>query len=370
MLRLILNQLALYRRAAGNFIRLLESSLRIAHRDFRLWRIRRKAYRNLINQALKKEEFIRELEESPFSQDDIKISYIASIRYIDNANSRLPKFLDSILANADDLKRIEVLMVIDSDDDIEYFLLLKRIYGNRFRICVFVSPERYGYERLHMYDKLLFKKVAPKTLMICDYSDDVTITYKGFDTKLLEIDSWFPDKIYFVHTRHSWRAAFLGDVSKEVYRLYWVMQVQGPYSYVPVISRKIYELAEQALQTLPEAERGNWSPFCNASIYDCYIDAIASMMVGKLRDGWERIIPLDMMKVHHYNLYAAHQHRRDRYNLSPTDRAIIDMLGTSTLKHLDTIATYLARAATAAPLIPSKDTEDDTNKPARQKLAS
>lgn len=369
MKRLIINQINLYKRAVYNFIRLLESSVKIGLRDLRIAHIKKRAYQNLLKLALSKEEVIRELEESHFSQDDIKISYIASIRYIDNANSRLHKFLESVIENADDVKRVEVLMAIDIDDDIEYFLRIKRIYGNRMRLCIFISPERYGYERLHMYDKLLFRKISPKTLMIGDYSDDVTITCKGFDTKLLEIDSRYPDKIYFVHTRRNKRAEYLGDVSKEVYRLYWSMQVKGPYSFVPVISRRILELAYKAMETLPPAEQENWSPFCNASIYDCYIDTISSMMIAKVLNGHDRIAVLNMMKVNHYNLFAPHQHKLDKHNLSPTDRAIIDMLGVATLKHLDTIATFLAKAATIEPVSINKENVSDAEYQEEQRLA-
>lgn len=369
MKRLITNQIGLYKRALLGLVRLFESSIKIALRDLRIGHIRKRAYRNMLYLALNKDEIIRELEESHFSQDDIKISYIASIRYIDNANSRLHRFLESILSHADDLKRIEVLLAVDVDDDIEYFLRLKRMYGNRFRMCIFISPERYGYEKLHMYDKLLFRKISPKTLMIGDYSDDVTITCQGFDSKLLEIDRRYPDKIYFVHTRKTKRAAFLGDVSKETYRLYWCMQAQGPYSFVPVISRRILELAYEAQETLPPEEQKNWSPFCNASIYDCYIDAISSMMIAKIPDGHERIVALDMMRVNPYNLFAPHQHNRDQYNLSPTDRAIIDMLGTDTLSHLDTIATFLAKAATARPILITQGKTGNAEYQEEQRLA-
>jgi len=341
MYRLIRNQYRLYRSAGGQLVRLFESSVKLALSDMRETKLKNKAYQNVLQDALRKEAVVKELEESIFGQDDIKITFAAAIRYIGNINCRLPLFLNSIIENTDDLKRVEVLLMIDSDDDIEYFLRIKRQYGNRFRLCIYVSPQRFGYEKLHLYDKILFKKIAPKTLMIGDYSDDVRITRRGYDTQLIEIDNRFPDKIYFIHTRHTNRDEFLGDVSKETYRLYWMMQAHGPLSFFPIFSRRVLEVMEDALQELPEAERANWSPFANAWICDCYIDAISTMLRAK---GYNRILQVDMMRMHHYNLFVSYQHNRDGNNLSASERALINLTGSQTRKHIDTIATYLANA--------------------------
>src|SRR5580698_8221579 len=132
-MRLISNQVRIYRHALANFRRLLASSYHTATVDYKQMKVSRRISKNLVHNILHKPQIVEELESSVFLAEPVRISFVAATRRLDNPNHRLHHFLQSVVTHAKDPSRVEVLLAIDSDDDIEHYLSLKRRYGNRLR---------------------------------------------------------------------------------------------------------------------------------------------------------------------------------------------------------------------------------------------
>jgi hypothetical protein len=337
---LIANQISLYRNAAQKIFYLLGSSVCMACSDFKAKKVHKQLNVNGTHKLLDDPAVIVELEATTFPGELVRISFVASVRCMGNPTHRIEKFIDSLLFYAKEINSVEVLLAVDADDDIEHYLQLKRKYAHQFRFRIFVSPVRHGYEKLHLYDKLLLPHMAKNSRMMCDYSDDCTISLKHFDEALLAIDVKYPDNIYFIHTRISNREEFLGDISKQPLYLFWAMQALSPYSYFPIISRGVLECASKALVTLPGAKQDNWSPFANSWICDCYIDAISNFVKA---GGVDRIEVLPMIERKKRDIYAPYHIKWDANDLSAADRAFIILLNEKTQLHLKLIAEIIVK---------------------------
>ena len=284
-------------------------------------------------------ELSTELEQSDFAPNMIRISFCGATRRKSNPNSKLNNFLQSIVDNCAELAKIEVLLAIDPDDDLDHFIELKRKFNKHFRFIIYIAEKRLGYENLHLYDALLFPHLSPATRMICDYSDDCVITQEHFDEDLLSIDERFPDNIYFIHTRDTQRQQYLGEVSDNIQLLYWIMQAKEPASYFPIFSRKVLDIAYQYAKQ--HDKNNEWSPVANAWICDCYIDILATYVK---RLGVDRIFALDMI-VMNKTILASYQYADPVTGLTPNNRAFIKMLNNKTLNYLEGLSVAIADSA-------------------------
>ncbi|NQY42829.1 MAG: hypothetical protein HRT87_05770 [Legionellales bacterium] len=129
-----------------------------------------------------------------------KISFVGSTLFRGNeADHNLPAVFDSLIKNTSNLDDIEILIAIDIDDDISYYVNIKRKYCKQIKnIRIFISPQKYGYIKLHLYDKCLYPKISPSSKMIADFSDDFQIVMKNWDRYVLQIDKKYKDNIYFM----------------------------------------------------------------------------------------------------------------------------------------------------------------------------
>lgn len=274
-------------------------------------------------------ELSPELQQSDFEPQNIRISFCGATRRKSNPNSKLSNFLQSIVDHCADLSRIEVLLAIDPDDDLDHFIKLKRKFNHHFRFIIYIAEKRLGYENLHLYDAMLFPHLAPNTRMICDYSDDCVITLEHFDEDLLSIDERFPDNIYFIHTRDTQRQQYLGEVSDHIQLLYWVMQAKEPASYFPIFSKKVLDIAYQYAKEHDKNEE--WSPVANTWICDCYIDILANYVK---RRGVDRIFAMDMILMNK-TILASYQYADPVTGMTPNNRAFIKMLNNNTLTYME-----------------------------------
>ncbi len=344
-MKVIKSQLFLYGRALRAVRNLLRSSVHMVTAELHEALVKGKIARCYGPHLKEKPEIIQALQSTSFAEEPVRISFIASVRSLGNPDHRLIRFLDSVLAHAADIRQLEVLLGIDSDDDIDYYLSLQQRYGIKLRLRIFVAPVRYGYEGLHLYDKFLIPFMSKNSRMMCDCSDDVVVVLKGFDTELLAIDALYPDNLYFIHTHLNDRGCYIGDESKEYLRLLFIIQSHHPYSFVPAISKGVIDLAEQALQTLPLEQRKNWSPVANAWITDCYADVLSNLVKA---EGLDRIHAIASMQRSEYDIYLPYQVKRDANKLSASDRAFLTMVGTETQEHLKLLASLIAKSAKPA----------------------
>lgn len=276
----------------------------------------------------------------PLDEKNVRISFYCASRKKNNPNCHMELFLQSLLEKAHELSLIEVLIAIDKDDQIDYFYRLKKIYGGSFIIKIIVSPTRYGYTNLHLYDKELFKHISPHTKMLCDFSDDCMITRKNFDQELLRIDASHPDNIYFIHTRDIKREDYLHDVTQEMLVLFWSLQAREPASFFPIFSKHVLDIAQQYAEI--HDTDNEWSPLCNTWICDCYID-ILSIYVKKY--GCDRIHNLDMIYMNPNKIPSPHQRTNNQYKLTANNLAFIKMLNSKTQYYLADLGKVIADTA-------------------------
>lgn len=321
----------------------VRASFHTARDDLRQIRVKRSRDTNGRHVLLNKPSVIEQLEATVFPPSKIRISLIGASRRLGNPNNRLGVFLDSVLRNSYDAQRIEVLVAIDHDDDIEYFLSIKNSYLNRLNIRFIVSQRRFGYEGLHHYEGLLFAHMAESSRMAFLFADDCIITRMKFDTDLIKVDRKYKyDNLYFVHTNYTYRAEILGDCSVEIPRLLWMLQAHGPHSHFPIVSKGVIEAARMALYSLVDAERSDWSPLANSWRSDCFIDVLSAYVKA---EGADRIEVLPMITVAKINIQVPFHYKPDRFGLSASNRAFLTLLAASTQSHLLTVARKIAATA-------------------------
>jgi len=322
---------------------------KVLRRFLRIFRNTNQSIKNAIEnksqQVSLDSDVLHSLQHSDFSEDDIKITFLAAARRKNNPNCSLEGFLKSVIHHCDNINQVEVLLAVDPDDYLSYFLQLKQMYQKKLRFRIFVTEKRLGYENLHLYDTFLFRHIAKNTRMLCDYSDDCKIISPHFDKQLLEIDALYPDNIYFIHTQKSARDNYLGDVSKNIELLYWVLQAKEPASYFPIFSRKILQIAAD-YAAIHDTNK-EWSPIANTWVCDCYID-ILSTQVKAL--GANRIHWLDLVKMN-CTILAAYQQADKATKLTPNNRAFIKMLNKQTLNYLAGLAQTICNQINASETI-------------------
>jgi glycosyltransferase involved in cell wall biosynthesis len=93
----------------------------------------------------------------------------------------LRESIDSLLDNADDPRQVEVLCAVDSDDEVSATVCL---HLDHVGVSAWISPERYGYARLHEYVNFLAGHALGDWLML--WNDDARMLTEGWDTVVME----------------------------------------------------------------------------------------------------------------------------------------------------------------------------------------
>ena len=269
-----------------------------------------------------------------------KITFYGATRKLGNPNTNLESFLNSIVAHAANPTNIEVLFAIDKDDDLAYFDALQVRYRGTIHLKFIISEIRHGYSNLHLYYKEVFKHLAPTSRMLFGSSDDAQITMQNFDEVLLKIDARYADNIYFIHTRNTYRENYLGDVTKNLRYLFWVMQAKEPASYFPIISRKVFDVAQSYADK--HDKKGEWIPFANSWIVDCYVDILS---VYCAMQGLERIYHTqELIRINDNQITADHHRPPHQYGLSPNNVGFIKLLSNETQDYLQGLAREIVRS--------------------------
>lgn len=309
-----------------NIIRIISSNLRYQKR------------RKYISQNKgEKTVFLTPMEDgnriysSKYDDKEIKISFACSMRYKGNDDSNPNKFFDSLIMETKNLKTIEIVIIIDVDDEIEFFTDLVELYQNLVNIKLIVSNKNYGYDGLHLYDKVLYKNLSPYTRMICDFSDDCTIVKKDWDLDLLKIDQKYEDNIYFINSSKCKYRKLMPDY-KEISIIYFIYlyAVAGPGSYFPVFSKRVLDIANESLANVDDPQ--NWSPVANNFMVDCCVDFIANNV--KMISGIDRINQVNFIQI------TQQSTKKEKVNakLSSRDKGYIAFTRDKALKHFENIA--------------------------------
>lgn len=312
-------------------------------------RERRKALEKEILKSLK-QNGTQEVKFNNEFKTNATISFVASFRYRGNENEHNPRFFfESLIENASNLETIEILIAIDSDDNLQYFKAIENIYQPIIKnLKFFVSPKRFGYQGLHFYDKFLYQFLSTNSRMISDFSDDCQIVLKNFDDYLMKIDNSIEDNIYFIVTGNLNIEKYIGECEGNIAKTIWKCQAIGPSCYFPIVSRKVLEVGTKALELLDDEKQKDWAPLTNAWSYDVYIDVILNFFPFKSKNRVFNLHMIDIMTQFSsekrnlkINFDKEMKIAFTKYGLTPNDMSFIKLLEPATQKHLEIIAKNL-----------------------------
>lgn len=192
-----------------------------------------------------------------------RISLVLGSRMRGNANSNLASFINSIVKTAADPSNIEVLISVDSDDDINKLVnILKSITA--VSIKAYSNARGRGYYDLNIKYEALLNYLAPtsKILIVC--SDDCYFSQPKWDETMLQKLAETPDEIAFFNLFLE-RDIYLGD-----YNLFtWWLFQRGPSTLFPSVSRKLLDIIHQHF--LQDAE---WSAFGHSIMMDSFFEML------------------------------------------------------------------------------------------------
>lgn len=274
------------------------------------------------------------LYDTNYDLKKIKISFACSMRYIGNTDSNPNKFFKSLVDETENLEIVEVLIAIDSDDDIGYFINLINLYKDKIHSKLIIVNKKFGYQGLHLYDKILYKNVSPYTKMICDFSDDCRIVKKSWDIYLLKIDKKYEDNIYIIHSSKSKYRKTNIDYSKiSIDFFIYLYSVVGPASYFPIFSKKILDIANESLLKIEDKKiADNWSPVANNFMVDCCVDMIGNYI--KLLSGINRVEFVNFLQINIQDTC----NEKVGFKLDSRDKGFSVLSHRDTLDHFKTIA--------------------------------
>ena len=236
-----------------------------------MWQIRcvrenvRRAQLRRLDEA-KRGELAAKLAESD-SGFDVKISVMCLSRRIGNRDSNLPRMLNGLLATADRPDCIEVLVKVDLDDDLPYYLRLKRRYSGKLALCIIATERRRGPADMHHFYEQLLAHCAPSAGIVFIASDDGVFVHRGWDADVLAARKDAVSDLFVG-----------GELPFEQ-----VVSLQGPvqaplaprllYQYrvnnYPFISIPLLRLIGETVQCMK-----GWTPFGSSMGVDLFVSAV------------------------------------------------------------------------------------------------
>ena len=120
--------------------------------------------------------------------DLVRITATVACRRVGNRDSELHRLLDSMIGQATDIRRAEIVVKVDPDDDLLYFRALKRRYGGRITMRIFVTDRMGGYPDGHFFHDFLVRQANPSARVWIVLTDDCRMVHAGWDEVLLEAE--------------------------------------------------------------------------------------------------------------------------------------------------------------------------------------
>lgn len=119
--------------------------------------------------------------------DSAPLTVICLSKYLGNRDHQLDRMLRSLFRTAHDPTRLDVLVRIDLDDDAEHFLRLQQAHPS----VRFIAGGSYGPRAFHRLYQNLFTRIGMSSKVVMSATDDGVFTYRGWDSRLLELDGMF-----------------------------------------------------------------------------------------------------------------------------------------------------------------------------------
>lgn len=119
--------------------------------------------------------------------------------FVGNRDPLLEDQLESYLAMTSDDRRVEFLVKVDFEDDLEYFYALKKKWGHKVNIRFFPSARGRGYADMHIWHSTLIKRRCESSRILLILSEDAKFIYKNWDVELIKRMDAMPHN-YFIGT--------------------------------------------------------------------------------------------------------------------------------------------------------------------------
>lgn len=193
-----------------------------------------------------REKFIDELEVAT-NDGYAKIFITIPVRKLGNPHSYFRELLLDLEATAACPEMLKLYITVDYDDDLPYFLKLKKEFENRLFMRFFVWPAKADYQgTVNLHSMMIAKNQAKFDVWLLGSSDAMPTSY-GWDINILNSIANAPSTIFFGGGPASRANKIHGPFPEKHIPIYWV----GTDDF-PVASEK----AIKTLQSLTKAFPG------------------------------------------------------------------------------------------------------------------
>ena len=243
-------------------------------------------------------EISEKLSEKNYADGSVIVITFGS-RWFGNSDNQLADFLDTYIATTRVPSRVEMLIKIDADDDLNYFMGIKEKYCALVNLRFFTTPRGRGYEDMHIWhhDLIRNRNLAAKVHYIL--TDDAKFECKNWDDELINIIEKRKDT-FFIGTACSLEEAttYYGPNPIEPVPVYWIRGDDYPIYGFDLLT----SIAGKA------KDYPDWNEFGNLQLVDQYAGAL-------LEVAWKQF----GVNLHEQiNLYAARGGGNFCWSQSPT----------------------------------------------------
>lgn len=198
-----------------------------------------------------------------------EISAFCLSRRLGNRDSNLPRMLESLLATAERPERLEILVKIDLDDDLDYYMRIKRHYADRLALRIFATERRRGPADMHIFYSELLGEVAPSAKIVLGVTDDGIFGRPNWDTELVQA----PDE--------AGSDMFMGGELPFEQVVTLEESLQARNATTPIFqygSNNFWYVSVPLLRLIGEVARNEpgWTPFGRSLCVDTFISSIVA----------------------------------------------------------------------------------------------
>ncbi len=278
--------------------------------------------------------------------DIVKISFVLPSRIKGNETFGLNNLITSIIDNAYNSKSIEVIVVIDNDDDLYQYQIIKDKFNQYLTIKVIVSSVRYSYIDFHKYFAIGIDNASPSSKMLNMSSDDMIIRQKHFDKTLLDIDKKYPDNFYIIHSQEVSKNKLFGknhdkkiEIDARYNMFFYLFATQGvAYSFFPFVSKSIFDVGKD-LESHSLIKNKNWRYIANCN-YDWYTGMISNLM---MQSGLQNRVFFSNMISRNMKTVADYHVKKDEFGFIENQYLFQIFFEKSTIEHLELIVSEIIK---------------------------
>ena len=118
--------------------------------------------------------------------EDCDIFITMPVRKLGNPHCYFSDYLHDLTTSTKNLNRIITYATIDEDDDLKYFLNLKRNLGSAVRLRYFVKPKNAGYYGGHAMHSMMIDNGPTRYKVWVLGASDAKPVFSGWDKRLMK----------------------------------------------------------------------------------------------------------------------------------------------------------------------------------------